>query len=753
MVKMMHGRVNAPAVVLPARRLETSRNLNPVAPNAFVHRRVILFAATSILLGGVLLLVVYAVQAAAIRAHATDMVSRRLEITAKSIESDLAQSASDLAFLSTHPLLRQFVESQGAIPTPLLADEYLAFARQNAKYDQIRLLNPAGRELVRVNQNDGAPTIVSDTALQEKGWRYYVAGILNTPPGDNYVSALDLNVDNGAIEVPAKPILRLGRPIHDSAGNLRGAVVLNFLGARLIRIVEDARRDLPGEVWLVNQNGYWLAGPSPAVEWAFMYPDRQDRLFSTQFPEAWEAALTNSHATLQQGGDAFVVERVQPGSAPQWPTWSLVGFIPKSALSVPLGNLRRNILIAFGLLVLSSAASARYMAFQDQRRRDAHARRVAAEQALRASESRLASLLEAVPDGVVVVDSEGRIDWVSDHTMTLFQYRREELVGQKVELLLPDRLRTDHINYRDTYARAPRPRNMGENLDLFGRRKDGTEFPIAVSLSPVEIDDGQRVIASVRDITMQRQHEKRIVELNARLERDNNELTTVNKELEAFSAAVSHDLRSPLRSIDGFSDALLEDHAHQLDDAGLGYLKRIRGGAQRMGFLIDDLLKLSRLSRADLSEDEVDISALARQIAAELTEAEPKRDVEFEIANDLRTRADRRLLGIVLQNLIGNAFKFTRDRTPGRIEIGAETRDGAVVYHVRDNGAGFDMAYADQLFGAFKRLHDAREFPGNGVGLATAQRVIHKHGGRIWAQAKVGEGAVFYFTLRRSEVK
>jgi signal transduction histidine kinase len=244
-----------------------------------------------------------------------------------------------------------------------------------------------------------------------------------------------------------------------------------------------------------------------------------------------------------------------------------------------------------------------------------------------------------------------------------------------------------------------------------------------------------------------REAERQVRELNQRLARDNATLQGLNRELESFSYSVSHDLRAPLRSIDGFSKALLEDYADQLDDTGRDYLNRVRNAAQRMGNLIDDLLKLARVSRTDLKKDRVDLGLVARRIVAELRQRHPQRVVDVEIAPDLVAEGDPRLLQIALENLLDNAWKFTAKRPEARIEFGRMERDGGSVFFVRDNGAGFDMAHADKLFGVFQRLHAMTEFEGTGVGLATVQRIIYKHGGRVWAEAERERGAVFHFAL------
>ena len=359
-------------------------------------------------------------------------------------------------------------------------------------------------------------------------------------------------------------------------------------------------------------------------------------------------------------------------------------------------------------------------------------------------DDRYRALLESAPDAVVIADTHGRVVLVNAQTESLFGFGRHELLGMPVEMLLPERFRADHAGLRQGYAARPVTRPMGAGLDLYARRRDGGEFPVSISLSPIRVGELTYVYAAIRDITAQRVAERRIRELNDSLARQNNDLKAVNQELEAFSYSVSHDLRAPLRAIDGFSQILLKEHAGQLDEKGLDRLGRVRRGAQRMGELIDDLLKLSRVTRAELKVQRVDLGGLATEVVEALRKQEPERSVTLDIAPNLDAEADPKLLRIALDNLLGNAWKFTARRQAARIEVG---RENATTFFVRDNGAGFDMAYADKLFGAFQRLHDATEFPGTGIGLATVQRVIHKHGGRIWAESAPEAGATFRFTL------
>ena len=329
----------------------------------------------------------------------------------------------------------------------------------------------------------------------------------------------------------------------------------------------------------------------------------------------------------------------------------------------------------------------------------------------------------------------------------MFGYRRAELYGQTVEILVPERYHPRHADLRQGYTEEPRTRPMGAGLELYARRKDGSEFPVLISLSPIRTADGLSIFSAIRDISQQREAEQSIRDLNALLARQNAELQAVNQEMEAFSYSVSHDLRAPLRAMDGFSRILLDEYRDKLEPSGRELLQRVRRAAQNMGLLIDDLLKLARVTRTELQIQDVDLSALTVEAADAQRQQAPEREVVFSCAPGLAARGDAKLLRIALDNLLGNAWKFSGDRSPARIEFSMREEAGETVFSVTDNGAGFDMAYADKLFGAFQRLHDNQEFPGTGIGLATVQRIIHKHGGRIWAHSAPDQGASFHFTL------
>ncbi len=369
-----------------------------------------------------------------------------------------------------------------------------------------------------------------------------------------------------------------------------------------------------------------------------------------------------------------------------------------------------------------------------------------AEDALRENEEKFRSFVETTNEWIWSIDAQGKITYSNPAVKAMLGYEPSELTGRPIESLVAE---DDRSRFRSRLRQCVGQKRCWAAVVLRWNQRNGSSRYTESNAVPIIGADGEvaGMRGADRDITERRATEMHIEQLNNRLERQVAQLNAANKELEAFSYSVSHDLRAPLRSIDGFSQALLEDYGDKLDAMGRDYLQRVRAASQRMAQLIDDMLQLSRVARNELSLQAVDVTALAQTVGAELAARHPGRAVEFVVAPGMTAHADPHLLRIVMENLLDNAWKFTRDNPNPRVEVGIADHQGDKAFFVRDNGVGFDMAYAGKLFGAFQRLHAMTEFEGTGVGLATVQRIVNRHGGSVAAEAAVGRGATFYFTL------
>lgn len=375
--------------------------------------------------------------------------------------------------------------------------------------------------------------------------------------------------------------------------------------------------------------------------------------------------------------------------------------------------------------------------------------------ALRDSEARFRVMFEQAAVGVAQIQSDsGKFLRVNQKFSEITGYTPDELRQmEKQSITYTDDVQLDLEQLKLLKAGSIREYSVEQRY----RHKQGSLVWVHSTVSPIVRADAplQYHIVVVQDITPRKHAEMEIRQLNAALEQRVNERTAqliaMNQEVEAFSYSVSHDLRAPLRSINGFCQVLAEDYSQSLDETGQAHLARINAAAQRMSSMIDDLLRLSLIGRTDMVYRRIDLSALAEEIVGGLREHAEARNVTFSVQPGLDVYGDPSLLRILLENLLGNAVKYSSKVAQPNIELGCVQQNGRNVYYVRDNGAGFDMAYAGKLFGAFQRLHRAEDYPGTGVGLATVKRIINCHGGEVWAESRVGKGAVFYFTFEASE--
>jgi len=367
--------------------------------------------------------------------------------------------------------------------------------------------------------------------------------------------------------------------------------------------------------------------------------------------------------------------------------------------------------------------------------------------ALRSESEKNRFMLQHASDGIHILDLEGNVVECSESFCASLGYSPAEMIGMNV------------AEWDATWSEAELHRILNEQFaqgrraqfETRHRRKDGAVFEVEVSGLPLAIDGRPFVFYSSRDITKRKYVEHKIKELNADLERRVRERTAnleaANKELDSFSYTIAHDLRAPVRAINGFCEMVLKGSAGKLDLQTSGYLKRIVAGGQHLANLIDDLLGMARMSRQEIRRKAIDLSELAKTAVASLAQANPQRDVRVAIQPGMSANADPGLICAVLENLIGNAWKFTAKSPAARIDVGVEDGDGESVYFVRDNGAGFDMQYAHKLFAPFQRLHHAIEFEGTGIGLATVKKIIGRHGGRVWIESAIGVGTTIFFTI------
>lgn len=362
---------------------------------------------------------------------------------------------------------------------------------------------------------------------------------------------------------------------------------------------------------------------------------------------------------------------------------------------------------------------------------------------------RFRELFENSPDAMILVGRDQRIEQANTRASEVFGVPVAEFADAPLNRLMPERFRERHHAHMTAYFQNPRSRPMGAGLELIGLRGDSSEFPVEIMLSPMQTSGGLQVLAVIRDVTERAAAEKQIRALNEDLRRRADELEMANRELEAFSYSVSHDLRSPLRHIQGFADILKDHMEDRLDEKGRRYLSTIADAARRMSVLIDDLLLFSKMARTEIARQKVNLGLLVLEVQRALQQETAGRTIDWVVHPLPEVWGDLAMLRQVVFNLLANAVKYTRQRSDARIEVGTLAQDSSqeVICFVKDNGAGFDMEYAHKLFGVFQRLHSASEFEGTGVGLALVRRIVQRLGGRTWAEGAVGQGATFYFSL------
>jgi PAS domain S-box-containing protein len=356
-------------------------------------------------------------------------------------------------------------------------------------------------------------------------------------------------------------------------------------------------------------------------------------------------------------------------------------------------------------------------------------------------------ILESAPDAMLIIGHTGEIVYLNKLAECLFGYERKELLGRCVEVLIPPEARSAHTGHRRGYFQNPRVRMMETGLELYGLRRDNSRFPVEISLSPLETPVGTLVLGAVRDRTRKQKVEAKIQALNRDLEVKVRELDASNRELQEFTYSTAHDLRAPVRHMQGYAELVLRSAESRLDSSEIQNLTRIVSSGRRLGQMIDGLLEFSRIGRTNLNLAQVNLKALLTEIKDDLQKESCGREIFWKIENLHTVMADPGMLRVLFTNLLDNALKFTRTRDRAIIEIGCIHEAGWRTVFVRDNGVGFEMEYVAKLFEVFQRLHRHEEFEGTGIGLAAVRRIAERHGGKVRAEGVPGKGATFYVSF------
>lgn len=548
--------------------------------------------------------------------------------------------------------------------------------------------------------------------------------------------------------IPQINVFAVAAPIKQVQGDIVGVLVLESLLERILAL------DLGPEAFS------YIIDSRNQVTFHSKQPKRKD-IINLPVTPTLERLRSGKHGVgiafdpmeQEESIQAYApIPRYGWGVVIQQPTRTSIGWAlrDQQLRQLVVGYILILMFTVFAIFLVSRMARARERAREEERMKSVLEQRVNERtRELHAATRFLDSLIENIPHMIFVKDAD---------TLKFVRFNRagEELLGYSRSDLLNkndyDFFPKEQADFFAARDREVLRRGTLEDIpdELINTRIKGTRILHTKKVAILDEQGRPRNLLGIsEDVTEQKEKEKEIQRLNTELIQRNIEIESINKELQAFSYSVSHDLRAPLRSIDGFSQALLEDYQAKLDAQGVSYLQRVRAATQHMGELIDDILMLSRVSRAEIRRATVDLHALSLSVITELRNAEPCRNVEILIEPGLSAQGDPALLRVMLQNLWSNAWKFTAKIKEARIEFG---RDGDA-YFLRDNGAGFDMAYVEKLFGAFQRLHTPNEFAGTGIGLATVQRIVHRHGGHIRAEGRVGQGATFYFTLSKNQEK
>ena len=680
---------------------------------------------------------------------------QQAKVQKNSITRDFRSIVADLMVQSGHHEFQQVLTGHLVAS---LGHEFLTFAQKKGLYDQVRFLDETGVEVVRVNYNDGKPFIVPDEDLQSKAAHAYFQNTLQLGEGEVHVSPFDLNIERGKIEQPIKPIIRFGTPVFDLHGRKRGIVVLNYLGAHLIQNFIEVQTNIPGQMMVLNSKGYWLHGPRPEDEWGFMYVDRKGRTFGRAFPEAWEqivgadsgqfydadglstfitinplSDVMKSSRSMSQGFDDHAYHSPVKDNA-----WKVVSRISSDILKVQIHPLRTRLIgLSAGLIVLLALGSWFLARARVSRRY--------AQDALVESHARSRTIVETAVDGIITIDEQGVIESCNSAATRMFGYNTEEVLGKKVNILMPSPLARQHNESFARYLRTGKARIIGKGQELEGRHKDGLIFPVDLAVSEVRVGERRLFTGIVRDISDRKQAERHVTERTLQVER-------LLKQKDEFISQLGHDLRTPLTplvTLLPIMKSLEKDPEIQkyfdVTIESTGYIKD----------LVQKILLLAKLNseRTPISIADVMLRDVVESFVVNRVNGahHDNMAIENKVDEHIVVQADHTYLIEVVDNLLSNAVKYSPEG--GTITVAAMENNGWVTVSIHDEGAGLTEAQQAKMFDEFYKgdaaRHDLKSF---GLGLAICTRIVERHGGTIWAESPgLGMGTTIHFTLKSGE--
>jgi PAS domain S-box-containing protein len=647
----------------------------------------------------------------------------------------------------------------------------------NPAHLQFRLIGvqEEGLEIVRVDRSgeNGAIRIVPKEELQPKGDRTYFTQTIALADGQTRVSPIELNQEHGVIETPHVPVLRTSTPVFDPDGEPFGVLVINVGMQPIFDQIRTAKAT-NRRTYLVSDRGDFLVHPDRSREFGFDLgkPDR----WQSDLPGLAEQMTTESEGVNQIRGPngLELCAAVAPVRLAGGPLVRVIETEPLSEVMRPAEAIRRSSLlaalvacvVAIGIAIVSARSLTRPLvqmtAAVDKFAADrtmpvptaaggevgALARafeRMAAEVRARRAEverfsQRFELVVEASPCGIVMVGSDGKIELVNAEAERLFGHWRGELVGKSIEVLVPEQFREHHPELREGFMSDPEKRSMGAGRDLFGRRKDGSQFPVEIGLNPIETPNGLVVLSVITDISKRKAAEAELARWAEELERS-------NAELEQFAYVASHDLQEPLRMVASYTQLLADRYRGNIDEKADKYIHHIVDGAKRMQQLVNDLLAYSRVGSQGKPLRPTDSTAVLRRVLAGMQTAIKESGAEISFDGLPTVLADEMQLGQLFQNLIGNALKFRAEQPP-QIRVWATDEGDRWRFSVEDNGVGIESQYAEKIFQMFQRLHERGKYEGSGIGLAISKKIVERHGGKIVLDSTPGQGTVFHFTMK-----